>query len=81
MASSDAALAVAAKHQDLVTKYNNSIDKVEELHNVVVNDLLPAALQDMQLEEDPQTETRTRAFLDDRGVYNRWAGWLVRSEC
>lgn len=69
MASSEAALAVAAKHQDLVTKHKSSIDKVEELHNVAVDDLLPAALQEMQLEQDPHAETRARAFLDDRGRY------------
>lgn len=66
--SSVAAQAVAAKHLDLVTKYNNAIDKVEELHNVAVSDLMPSVLQEMELQDDPQAEARAKAFLDDRGA-------------
>lgn len=67
MTSSVAAQAVTAKHEDIVTKYNNSIDKVEELHHVAVSEVLPSVLQEMNLEDDQQAEARAMAFLDDRG--------------
>ena len=63
---SQAALAVTAKYEEIVGKHNDAFEQVDELHTLAVEEIVPAVLQELDVQDD--VTPAVRAFLDDRGA-------------
>lgn len=66
-APSAAAQAVAAKYEDIATKYNDHQDEVDKLQKAALEEVLPAVLTEVGLQDDAQASKHVRQYLKDRG--------------
>lgn len=64
---SAAAQAVAAKYEDIATKYNDHQEDVDLLQNAALEKVLPEVLTEVGLQDDHQASKHIRQFLKDRG--------------
>ncbi|PWN32270.1 uncharacterized protein FA14DRAFT_162443 [Meira miltonrushii] len=71
-APSAAAKAVAAKYEDIATKYNDHQEDVDKLQKAALEEVLPAVLTEVGLQDDPQASKHVRQFLKDRGLVFRF---------
>lgn len=66
-APSAAAQAVAAKYEDIAIKYNDHQEDVDKLQKAALEEVLPAVLTEVGLQDDAQANKHVRQFLKDRG--------------
>lgn len=66
-APSASAQAVAAKYEDITTKYNEHLGDIEQLKQVALHEVVPAVLDEVGLSEDAHAERHVRQYLRDKG--------------